>query len=132
MKVRSTGSLPDKKPAEKCCVLSEGKLDKIRARLEKTLQKSLRHLEQEISISKSSAAKAAKLLKLWSYKVTVVQALQPRDSASRINFCNWFLQTVHEGEVDPHLTSFSEEAWFHFHGHVSSQNNWYWSSVNQH
>jgi hypothetical protein len=28
--------------------------------------------------------------------------LQPGDPASRINFCNWFSQSVHDGEVDPH------------------------------
>jgi hypothetical protein len=33
--------------------------------------------------------------------------------ANRINFCNWFLQSVHDGEIDPHWTSFSDEAWFH-------------------
>jgi hypothetical protein len=49
-----------------------------------------------------------KLLKLQPYKAAVVHALQPRDSASRINFCNWFLQSVHDG--DPHLTFFFDEA----------------------
>jgi hypothetical protein len=43
------------------------------------------------------------------------------------------LQSGHDGEVDPHLTSFfSEEAWFHLHGHVSSKNNLYWRPVNPH
>jgi hypothetical protein len=43
-----------------------------------------------------------KLLKLQLYKVTVVHILQACDSARRINFCNWLLQSVHDGEVDPH------------------------------
>jgi hypothetical protein len=51
-KGRSTGSLVDKKPVEKCHLLTEGKLDKIGARLEHTPQKSLRCFAQETSISK--------------------------------------------------------------------------------
>jgi hypothetical protein len=43
-KVRSTQSLVDKKPARKLCVLIKEKLDKVRARLEHTLRKSLRRL----------------------------------------------------------------------------------------
>lgn len=35
----------------------------------------------------------------------------------------WFLQSVHDGEIDPHLTFFSDEAEFHLYRHVSSQNN---------
>jgi predicted outer membrane protein len=34
---------------------------------------------------------------------------------------------VHDGEVDPELTFFYE-AWLHLHEHVSSKNNWYWTS----
>jgi hypothetical protein len=60
-------------------VLTKEKLDEIKARLEHTPQKSLRHLAEETGISKSSAAKATKLLKLKPYKVTVVHALQPQD-----------------------------------------------------
>jgi hypothetical protein len=79
---------------------------------------------------KSSAAKATKLLKLWPYKAAVVHALQPHDSASKINFCNPYLQSVHDSEVDPLFSIFSDEMCFQLHGHVSSQNNWPWSSVN--
>jgi hypothetical protein len=64
-KVRSTRSLLDKKPAKNRHVPTEEEIDKIRARLEHTPQKSLRCLAQETSISKLSAAKATKLLKLW-------------------------------------------------------------------
>jgi hypothetical protein len=94
-------------------VLTEEKLDGTGAGLEHTPQKSLRRLAQETGISKSSRAKATKLLQLRPYKATVVHALQPRDSANKINFCNWLMQTI------------SDETWFHLHGHVSSQNNRY-------
>jgi hypothetical protein len=43
-KSRSTGSLPDKKPARKYNVLMEEKLDEMGDRLEHKTQKSLKHL----------------------------------------------------------------------------------------
>jgi hypothetical protein len=89
-----------------------------------------------------------KLLNLLQYKVIVFYALQPCDPRSRIHFCSWFLQSVHDGEVDPHLTfvcvhacvcvgtcvcfCVCNEASFHLCGHVSSCNSKYWISVNPH
>jgi hypothetical protein len=33
-----------------------------------------------------------------------MHVLQPRDTASRVHFCSWFLQSVVEGEIDLQLT----------------------------
>jgi hypothetical protein len=55
-----------------------------------------------------------------------------RDSAGRVRFCSWFLQSVVKGENDPQLTFFSDEAWFHMQGYINTQNNCYWSSQNSH
>jgi hypothetical protein len=60
---------------------------------------------QETGISKSSATIATKLFKFWPCRVTVVCALQC-DLAGWVNFCNLFLQLVHDGDVDPHLNYF--------------------------
>jgi hypothetical protein len=101
------------------------------ARLEHTPRKSLKRLAQETGVSKFSARTATQLLKLRPYKTTIIiiiiHALQPRDPASRVNFCNWFLQSVVEGEIDPQLTFFFDETWFHLQGYISTQNNRYWS-----
>jgi hypothetical protein len=67
-------------------------------------------------VSKSSARKATKLLKLRHYETTVTHTLQPQNPASRVHFCSWFLQSVFEGETDPQLTFFSDEALFHLQG----------------
>jgi hypothetical protein len=49
----------------------------------------------------------------------------------RVYFCNWFFQSVHDGEDDPQLVFFfSDEAWFSLRGEVNSQNNQYWSAEN--
>jgi hypothetical protein len=64
------------------------------------------------------------------YKTTLVYALKEHDPIARIHFCNWFLQSVHDGEVDAQLVFFSDEAWFSLCGEVNSQNNQYWSAEN--
>jgi hypothetical protein len=83
-------------------------------------------------VSKSNARRAKQLLKFRSYKTTTNHALQPRDPASRVRFCSWFLQSVVEGEIDPQLTLFSDEARFHTQGYINTQNNRYWSPQNPH
>jgi hypothetical protein len=83
-------------------------------------------------VSKCSARRATQLLKLRPYKTTVIHALQPRDSASRVCFCSWFLQSVFEGESDLQLTFSPDGAWFHLQEYINTQNNRYWSSQNLH
>jgi hypothetical protein len=82
-------------------VLTEDKLGDIGARLETSPRNFLKCLAQEMSISKSSSQKATKLLKLRPYNTTVVHALKEHDPVARIHFYNWFLQSVHDGVVDP-------------------------------
>jgi hypothetical protein len=80
---------------------------------EYTPRKALKRLDKETGVSKSSARTATQLLKRRPYKTTIIHALQPRDSASRVHFCSWFLQSVVKGDIDLHLTFFSDEACFH-------------------
>jgi hypothetical protein len=40
------------------------------------------------------------------------------------------LQAVHNGVLDPKLSFFTVEAWFHLSGYINAQNNRYWSSIN--
>jgi hypothetical protein len=131
-KLRTTGLLIDKKQKHMCQVLTEEKLYDIGARLEHTPRKSLKHLAQGTEKSKSSAKMATQLLKLRPYKTTAIHALQPRNSASRIRFCSWFLQSVVGREIDPQLTFFSDEAGFHLQGYINTQNNRCWISQTPH
>jgi hypothetical protein len=110
-KLTSAGLLIDKKQKHKRRVLTE-KLGDVRARLEHTPRKSLKRLAQENGVSKCSARTATKLLKLKPYKTTVIDALLPRDPASRVHFCNWFLQSIFEGEIDLQLKFFSMKRGF--------------------
>jgi hypothetical protein len=60
------------------------------------------------------------LLKLSPYERTVIHALQLCNPASWVHFCNWFLQSVVEGDIDPQLTFFSFEAQFHLQGCINA------------
>jgi hypothetical protein len=57
-----------------------------------------------------------------------MHALQPRDPLSWVHVCSWFLQSIAEGEADPQLTFFPDEARFRSQGYVNVQNTRYWSS----
>jgi hypothetical protein len=79
---------------------------------------------------KTTAWRATKNLHLQPYKITQVQVTEECDYGRRTHFCNWCLQAVHDGVLDPKLTFFADEAWFHLSGYIIAQNNWYWSSIN--
>jgi hypothetical protein len=70
------------------------------------------------------------MLQLPPQKTMAVHALKKHDPVSRISFCNWFLQSVHNGEVDAWSVSFPYEAWFSLYGEVYSQNSLYSSAEN--
>jgi transposase len=73
-KLRLTGLSIGRKQKRQRRVLTEEKLCDLGARLEHTPGKSLKRLAQEIILSKSSARRATKLLKLRHYKTTVIHA----------------------------------------------------------
>jgi hypothetical protein len=74
-KVRSTGSLLDKKYTRQNAVLTEETLDKIGARLEHSPRKSLARLAQEAQVSKTTAWRATKNLHLRPSKITQVESV---------------------------------------------------------
>jgi hypothetical protein len=126
------GLLIDKKQKHKREMLTEEKLDDIGTTLEHAPRKSLKCLAQESEVSESSARMATQFLKLIQCETTLIHALQPCDSAGRVHFCSWFLQSVIEGEIDLELTFFSDEAWFQLQGYINMQNNCCWGSQNPH
>lgn len=70
-------------------------------------------------------------LKMYPYKVTVVQKLNPADFPKRIKFCQWFNEHLSNDDILD-LTFFSDEAWFHLSGYVHSQNYRTWATENPH
>ena len=72
------------------------------------------------------------MLHFYPYRVTVVHRLTPGDPATRVNYCEWIMQSVHDGTVDPSQLIMTDEAWFHLSGYVHSQNSRYWDIENPH
>jgi hypothetical protein len=105
-KLRNMWPLIHKKQKYKCQVPTEKKLDDTGARFEHTPRKSLKCLAQETGASKSSTRMITQLVKLSPYKTTIIHALQPRNPASRVHFCSWFLQSVIKCEIDLQLIFF--------------------------
>jgi Asp-tRNA(Asn)/Glu-tRNA(Gln) amidotransferase B subunit len=111
-------------------MLTEEMLDEIRARLQHSPRKSLARLAQQAQVSEKTACRATKNLHLWPYRITQVQVTEEGNYRRRAHCCNWFLQALHDGVLDPKLTFFTDEAWFHLSGYINAQNNRYWSSIN--
>jgi hypothetical protein len=120
-KVHSGGSFLEKKYTRQNAVLTEKMLDEIEARLEHLPRKSLARLDQQAQVLKTTASRrATKNLHLRPYKITQVKVIEEGDYGRRTHFCNWFLQAVHDGVLDPKLTFFTDEAWFHLSGYISA------------
>jgi hypothetical protein len=108
--VISTGSFLDKKYTRQNAVLTEETLDENGARLEHLPCKSLARLAKQAQVSKTTTWRATKNLHLRPIKITQVQVIEEGDYGRRTHFCNWFLQAVHDGVLDPKLMFFTDEA----------------------
>jgi len=131
-KWRTTGSVGDAKRIRRSSVLTQEKLELISQTMQNTPTTSLRRLAARTNTSLSSSYRAVKKLKLFPYKIMVVQELKPVHHVARVAFCEWMLQSVNDGEVDPFSVLYTDEAWFHLSGYVNSQNSRYWSATNPH
>ena len=93
---------------------------------------SQRRAARELNISRSSLQRIMKELKLKPYRPRLLQALNEDDPHRRVEFCEWFLDSVDE---DPTLLDrilWSDEATFYLNGHVNRHNCVYWSDTNPH
>lgn len=101
-KLNTIGSLLDNIPDRRWTMLTEEALDDTGVGLETSWRKSHKWLVRVTGISRTCAQMATQLLKLWPYKTAVVEC----DQVTRILLCNWFLWSIHDGEVDPQLVLF--------------------------
>jgi hypothetical protein len=83
-------------------------------RTEETLKSSGQEL-QETGVFLGSAFKATNLIHFCPYKVTFVHELKCIDPLSRIQFCIWMLQNVHDGLIDPQLHFLTDKAYSTLH-----------------
>jgi hypothetical protein len=47
-----------------------------------------------------------------------------------MHICNWILQAVQDGVLDPKLKFFIDKPWFYLSEFINAQKNMYWNSTN--
>ncbi len=91
--------------------------------LESGLGKSYREIELETNINRGSILNSLKkVLKLFPYKVQLMQKLPESSFKKRLDFCNNMIQTL---QLNPDLLNniwFSDESHFHLNGYCNKQN----------
>lgn len=61
---------------------------------------------------------------IWSLnRFTILQKFWEAEYAARVRFWSVLCEAWCSGEVDPLLSYFTDDVWFHLSGHVSTQNN---------
>ena len=131
-KFRETGSVHDASRSGRPTILTEQKVNVISEAMSQSPTKSMRRLSQQVNVSVGTAhAAVRKALSLYPYRVTCQHELKDTDFEKRLQFCHWFKEHLNEDEMLD-KTFFSDEAWFHLSGYVSSQNSRVWSSENPH
>ncbi|RWS18118.1 histone-lysine N-methyltransferase SETMAR-like protein, partial [Leptotrombidium deliense] len=111
--------------------------DEIAAKVEALIKDdhkiSTRQIALQLDISHTSVWRILKhILKLYPYKVQLLQALTTKHIEQRILVGNQVLQLIDSGMMDVSKTRFSDEAHFWLNGYVYKQNYRYWADENPH
>jgi hypothetical protein len=126
-----TGSLLDKNRNHWRSVLTPGILQDIQTAITRSPHKSLRKLSAQTGILLGLAHTAVrKMLKFYPYRMQVFHKLTPGDNAKRVDYCRWFKNLIRGNTGVLHQVFFTDEAWFHLSGYVSSQNYQTWITEN--
>ena len=123
-----TGSVAKKHGGGRKSV-SEDNVQRISETFHRSPRKSIRRASQELAIPKSTVHRVVrKHLKLYAYKLQILQALKPNDRPQRAAFATDMLERI---DNDPNFLTmimFSDEATFHVSGHVNRHNVRIWGS----
>lgn len=95
-------------------------------------QISIRQIERQTGMPKSTVGRIFKKVKYYAYHITLTQALTPADCVARVQFCQWALNRIHQDADFFQYVLFSNEATFRNDGHLNRHNCHYWSEVNPH
>lgn len=109
---------------------SEENIRRVQNAIESDPRKSARRLSAQLNMKKSSVHNILRQnLKLFPYKIQVLQTQTEQNKRDRVAFCRRYLQMVQRDPALPHKLHFSDEAWFHLSGHVNKQNMRFWSAT---
>ena len=133
VKFQETGSESNKKHERTRTVLSTDLLTSIQNDLNQNPNLYLTRIAANNNIALGSAYTGVrKTLKLYPYKVQVLEQLITSDFSKRVNYCQWFLRAINDNPSMLDILFFSDEAWFQLDGYVNSQNCRFGSSDNPH
>lgn len=130
---RETGSLGRKAGSGRPSKRTPQVVEEVEGIIDNDQHVSIPRISQQVGLSVGTCHKILrKDLQLYPYRVTTVQELLPADLPRRMQYCEWFQNTLTvDGEILS-KTFFTDEAWFHRTGYVNSQNFRTWSTENPH
>lgn len=130
---RETGSVSRKTGSGRPLKRTAETVDAAREIMENAPTTSIRHLSQQVDLSIGTChTMLHKDMQLYPYRVTVVQELLPVDPPRRLQFCEWFINTLNNDDDTLRKSFFTDEAWFYRTGYVNSQNFRMWNAENPH
>ena len=95
--------------------------------------KSVRRSSSETGIPKTCVNDIIrKDLKLFPYKIQIMQSLNITDQVQRLDFCRWAVDVVDSYADAFHDVWFSDESHFLLSGHVCKQNMRFWANEQPH
>ena len=131
-KFLATGSVKKESGGARTRV-SEEKIEEIRAGFQRSPQKSIRQASRQFNVPRSTVHRVLhKRLRLYPYKVQIVQQIKPDDRPRRQAFAIEMLDRI---DRDPQFLGnvlFSDEATFHVSGSVNRHNVRIWGTQNPH
>ena len=122
-KWRRDGSVRDSTPLGRPTVRTEGHVELVQTSMERSPQTSLRRRTQELHMTLDSVHRILHLdLHARAYKMQVVNALNPDDKMSRVQFCDTFLGMWRRNPAIVDSLLMTDEAHFVLSGSVNKQN----------
>ena len=112
---------------------SEENIERLRQAFQRSPMKSIRTASRQSELPRSTVHKVLhKNLRLYAYKMQMLQALQPNDVTRQKEFAVNNLQQISEDEAFLKRVCFSNEATFHVSGKLNKHNVRIWRSENPH
>ncbi len=132
-KFRETGSVTRRQYERTRPVLTETKMDEILEFFLINPKTSLYRAAQQLQMSETSLRRAVrKELKIYPYKIQILEAKQPGDKEKRLDFALETLALIHLDDSVLRNVWISDEAYFCLSGTVNKQNMRFWGLENPH
>uniref|UniRef100_A0A8D8SNF8 DUF4817 domain-containing protein n=2 Tax=Cacopsylla melanoneura TaxID=428564 RepID=A0A8D8SNF8_9HEMI len=118
------------RPGRQRSVVTEANRQRVSDNIESSPGTSTRRRSTQLGMSRRSLQRILKDLKLFPYKIQIVQALKPTDYQRRLEFAVRFQTKAAEDPEFIHNLIMSDEAHFHLNGFVNKQNCRIWAKEN--